>query len=1028
MKEPVPNNTPGFKDNLTLGSTPRSEVIENSSRLSTVLPNAVLMGDVALMTLYEARMKKPMFESYKGNYYVYLPPADLLRTDRQAPAGYRVDQDTRVHKPSERYIVLHDEKGNSIGLFGRDESRQYEDIVLDGKKIRVLTLGEQIADKLDLYIARMGRLNPNDREKHRLYASKLQELADTVGNEQEITQAWERMQKRNEGDRRYDQDWKTLLTWLVDIGWKEKASPVSQPTQIAEPSREPRRDAEPTTETPEEKYRRELAEVDKDKKAQLYQKHPNLAPTQPSTSFFRSRFTRRRFLAGAAGAALGAVLRPVVEPQLTTPTSSPTATSPFSSPTARPTQVSPTAIAHQEAPKAPEKTNILDELLKPFIEEAMRRRAERAKNDPEYARRVDQELNAERVNFLLYGYGDTLENPPENPNLERGEMGSHSIFSYNLRTKKFDIVSLTHDIRAPEIEKYLQKQGREATPTKLNGAFNIGGFALQGEAIENATGFAVDFQMVMPDTFIKDITDNAFGAVNVDVPFSIDLYPFYHEGKLYPEGHLEKGKQKMDGIKAMQFLKAWSKTHRPEHERNIRKHLFIKALIKEAKANKTNLGFLIKSFGFLQEQEAKQTVKVDFDLAKLLASPQTLIGLATKAIGQSDDEEMFQTNKTMYVVDPYSGGPEGGVVWVTRSESPQIKDELARGVINDPTMVVPHTKNANPYSDDLITNYWSSVRKLVKETLSPETPPSPVAISSPVVPEREPLPPGFSSELPIETPVGAVLYPEEITNYNEVRERLERLVGTHTSVITESYYTRDLAALPRQKREQALDTIATAHAKALIEYYGNKHAIIGLDPGHGGSDIGSSGRTPEGKILNEKDLTWEIAQLVGKKIYELSDGQYDVIMLRPENPKDVDLDGDGIISPIERLQKRKALLIATEERLRPNAADRGKNILYLSIHLNGSPDPLQKGSETYFPNKTGEANPLLRTQSKDIATVLQRYLVEGLNAFGVPTMDRGAREDPDQRVPGKNNQDEGPYIATGSRKLLRDLALGQGRV
>lgn len=689
-------------------------------------------------------------------------------------------------------------------------------------------------------------------------------------------------------------------------------------------------------------------------------------------------------------------------------------------PTASPTAIPPV----KEATKTPEKTNILDEFLKPFVEEAMRRRAERAKNDPEYARRVDQELNAERVNFLLYGYGDTLENPPENPNLERGEMGSHSIFSYNLKTKKFDIVSLTHDIRAPEIEKYLQKHGQEATPTKLNGAFGIGGFPLQAEAIENATGFAVDFQMVMPDTFIKDLTDSAFGTVDVDVPFSIDLYPFYHEGKLYPEGHLAEGKQKMDGIKAMQFLKAWSKTHRPEHERNIRKHIFIKSLIKEAKANKTNIGFLLKSFGFLRDQEAKQTVKVDFDLGKLLLSPQTLFGLATKAIGQSDDEEMFQTNKTMYLVDPYSGGPEDGVIWVTRSESPQIKDELARGIVNDPTMVVPHTENANPYSDDLITDYWSSVRKLVKEKLSPSL----VTTNVSTAQKREALSPGFDGELPLEAPVGAIAYPDEITDYNEVRERLKRLVGSHASVLTESCFTKDLAALPKQKREQALDAIATAHAKALTEYYGSQRTIIGLDPGHGGSDIGSAGKTPEGEILNEKDLTWKIAQLVGAKLHELSDGQHDVIMLRPQNPQDVDLDRDGVISPIESIQKRKALLVLMEERLRPNPADRGKNILYLSIHLNGSPDPRQKGTETFFPNATGEANPLLRAQSKALATALQRYLVQGFNSIGVPTVDRGAKEDPDKRSPGSNRQDIGPYVVMGSGKLLRDLAVGEGRV
>lgn len=378
-------------------------------------------------------------------------------------------------------------------------------------------------------------------------------------------------------------------------------------------------------------------------------------------------------------------------------------------------------VANTDTSSSPEQTqeatNSLEALLQPFVAEALKRRVEREKNDPEYARRVDTELNNDRVNFLVYGYGDTLENPPENPNLERGEMGSHSVFSYNRKTGQFDIISLTHDIRAPEIENYLRSHGREATPTKIHGAYGIGGFPLQREVIEDATGLAVDFQIVMPDTFIKDLTEKVFGTVAVDVPFGIDVYPFYHEGKLYPEGYFEKGPQEMDGIRAMQFLKAWSKTHMPEHERNIRKHLFMQALLRQARKNKTNISFLLNSVSFFRNQQADHAVEVDFDPGALLLSPSALVGIAKNVIGQGDDRDMFRTNKTMYVVDPYAGGPEGGVVWATRNESPIIKDEIRKGVIKDPTMVVPQTKNANPYSANLIIDYWQSVRILIKDTL-----------------------------------------------------------------------------------------------------------------------------------------------------------------------------------------------------------------------------------------------------------------------------------------------------------------------
>lgn len=266
-----------------------------------------------------------------------------------------------------------------------------------------------------------------------------------------------------------------------------------------------------------------------------------------------------------------------------------------------------------------------------------------------------------------------------------------------------------------------------------------------------------------------------------------------------------------------------------------------------------------------------------------------------------------------------------------------------------------------------------------------------------------------------------IFYPPELS-YTEVRPLIDKLRNTHDAVLTESLFTQELSSLSPEQREKVLDAIAQAHAQALYEYYGDTDAIIGLDPGHGGSDVGSAATGRDGKSLAEKDLTLSITNATAGKLYELSKGKYRIVVLRPENPHDEDLDGDGRISTVERLQKRKAQLVKAEEYFRPNPAERGRNIVYCSIHLNGSPDPSQRGTEVYWPNRTAMESDKYRDSSRSLALILQKRIFEAITGAGLTTLDRGAKEDPDVRPPGPNSDTlVGPYVALGSRKLDRFL-------
>ncbi|QQG44218.1 MAG: N-acetylmuramoyl-L-alanine amidase [Candidatus Roizmanbacteria bacterium] len=300
----------------------------------------------------------------------------------------------------------------------------------------------------------------------------------------------------------------------------------------------------------------------------------------------------------------------------------------------------------------------------------------------------------------------------------------------------------------------------------------------------------------------------------------------------------------------------------------------------------------------------------------------------------------------------------------------------------------------------------------VRAEPNPSAIPSPAAETTAIAatekPETTPEPPKER---------GGILTPEELVDYSQVIEFVGKLRNSHDSVLSESLFTKELAGFSTEKRQEVLKAIAKAHAQALVEYYGDNEAIIGLDPGHGSSDVGSSGTTPEGKTIAEKELTWEVSQMLAEELKTLSHNRYFIVILRPHDPQDRDLDGDGTIAPVERIQKRKALLMKMEQKLRDKPEDIGKNILYLSMHFNGSSDPNQGGAEMYWPNSFAVKDDNHRQASEALAKSIQDKTVTAIRKTGYNTFDRKAKEDPDKNMPTGNISQVGPYLVLGSPRL-----------
>ncbi len=409
------------------------------------------------------------------------------------------------------------------------------------------------------------------------------------------------------------------------------------------------------------------------------------------------------------------------------PTSVPTlASSPIPGPPARtrtptvprPTRTNYEKLASQErsAAIAAAHDSLFDSLMVPLANEANRRRAEYAKSDPEHSRRVIRELNADRVNFLLYGYGETHE-PPRT---ERAIIGSQTIVSYDLKARRADVISLTHDIRAPEIERELAKRGVKTRAVRIDQAYSVGGFKLMRLTLENATGLAIDYQVSFRDAALSNLIDGVFGGVEVDVPMAFDVHPFYLDGKKYDKGQFAQGVQRLSGRQVVQFIKTVpiaEGAYHPSLEHNVRKALVLDALMQSVGENYRERMFWLKGSAFLTGELLTGSITYDFDPIVLIVNN---IGATTasfqKVMGRttSDAVRLPAIGQTRYVVDPAHG--DGGVQWAAANAAvnPITKKDIENGVYPSLDFEVPI--DANPYGN-LVTEYWPSVRSLVRDTL-----------------------------------------------------------------------------------------------------------------------------------------------------------------------------------------------------------------------------------------------------------------------------------------------------------------------
>ncbi len=328
---------------------------------------------------------------------------------------------------------------------------------------------------------------------------------------------------------------------------------------------------------------------------------------------------------------------------------------------------------------------------------------------------MDQQLNQGRINFLLFGYGETHE-PPAAVDVV---IGSLSIVSYNTRTGRADVVSLTHDTRAPEIERYLAARGKSIAPIKIDQAYSDGGFDLMRRTVEDATGLSIDFQIAFKDAILVNLVDNVFGSVEIDNPADFKVAAFYLDGTLFDEGRFGRGQQQLNGVQTIQYIKTLTVRYDPALERNVRKLIVFRGLLDGVNARCHDAQFWLRASQFVVEKSGSGAIHYDFDpLALLVRSLGNVVtGIGQFAGGQGCDVGGSRIGRTLYVVNPNSG--DGGVRWVAEEalQNPITQRDLASGLYPDGGGGFELPVNGNPYGD-LVSGYWGSVRSLVKQRLA----------------------------------------------------------------------------------------------------------------------------------------------------------------------------------------------------------------------------------------------------------------------------------------------------------------------
>lgn len=228
-------------------------------------------------------------------------------------------------------------------------------------------------------------------------------------------------------------------------------------------------------------------------------------------------------------------------------------------------------FTNKEKQPVANKENLFKKVILGSLQEfANERRLEKSK-DPESTKRIDPELNKNRINFLLAGVRGTEEEPFLTDSMQ--------IISLNYEEDIVDIIALHRDTEAPEIAAFLET----SRPFRINTAYILGGLPLTEKVVEDATGLAIDSTVVIKMEILKEAVEKIFGnRLEITLDWEIN------DSNM---GYFPKGRQELNGEEILRIARA--RYYASNYNRNFLQQKIIESMFSSLQ-KKNKEGFMAK--------------------------------------------------------------------------------------------------------------------------------------------------------------------------------------------------------------------------------------------------------------------------------------------------------------------------------------------------------------------------------------------------------------------------------------------------
>lgn len=342
-------------------------------------------------------------------------------------------------------------------------------------------------------------------------------------------------------------------------------------------------------------------------------------------------------------------------------------------PTPEPTGTpSPTDTPTPEPSPTPDTRGVIEKYFYPALTQVTNeRRNQKVLTDPEYLQRVERSVNENFIHFMFLGRRGLLTD-------------SIQIMSLYIPDNEIKTTAMHRDTLAPEISRIENTD----TPYRINQAYAFGKIPLTEKVLESATGLSSDFLFVTEMNVLPRIVKELFDdRLEVELPWAIP------DGRYY----FPAGRQVLQSWEILRIARA--RYYGSNLQRNIVQQSILRAMYTRAeeeigKGPLNAAEFIGKSLIFFQREKSSGAIDTNFDLSIILNLGEELIRvISQEGIDSSQAALAFPRFSDTYHIDA----------------------ERARLPRGDRYILKPI--DGDPFSDNLLADYWLSSRKEVREFL-----------------------------------------------------------------------------------------------------------------------------------------------------------------------------------------------------------------------------------------------------------------------------------------------------------------------